>query len=126
MKMDEYAFGSALSRLAERAKDKHRPIIRAVQEIALSLPESEVFQVSEGHLAASYIHPMMSALFRSNNPETIPHVCNKLFDTGQITNGSRPDYISDIYNGGERQYTNLVGEIKTEGATKIGIMRDLY
>lgn len=51
--------------------------------------------------------------------------CNKLFDTGQITNGSRPDYI-DVYNGGERQYTNPVGEIKIEGATKIGIMRDLY
>ncbi|CEI91803.1 hypothetical protein RMCBS344292_06082 [Rhizopus microsporus] len=85
-----------------------------------------MFQVSEGHLAASYIHPMMSALFRSNNPETISNVCNKLFDMGQIANDSRPDYISDVYNGGERQYTNPVGEIKIEGATKIGIVRDLY
>lgn len=45
---------------------------------------------------------------------------------GQITNGSRPDYISDVYYEGERQYTNLVGEIKIEGTTKIGIVRDLY
>lgn len=52
--------------------------------------------------------------------------CNKLFDMGQITNGSRPDYISDVYYEGERQYTNLVGEIKIEGTTKIGIVRDLY
>ncbi|PHZ07221.1 uncharacterized protein RHIMIDRAFT_250019 [Rhizopus microsporus ATCC 52813] len=125
-KMDDYVFGSTLSRLAKNAKDKYRPIIRAVQEIALSLPESEIFPVSEGHLAASYVHPMMSSLFRSHSPETVPHVCDKLFDMGQITNGSRPDYISDVYYGGERQYTNVVGETKIEGATKIGIVRDLY
>lgn len=46
-------------------------------------------------------------------------------DMGQITNGSCPDYIPDVYYGSKRQYTKLVGEIKIE-ATKIGAVRGLY
>ncbi|ORE00779.1 hypothetical protein BCV72DRAFT_325130 [Rhizopus microsporus var. microsporus] len=68
----------------------------------------------------------MNNLFRSSKEEAIPHVSNKAFSMGCITNGSRPDYIVEVYDNETNRYTNIIGEIKTKETRQKGITVDLY
>lgn len=45
---------------------------------------------------------------------------------GCITNGSRPDYIVEVYGNENNRYTNVIGEIKIKETRKKGITVDLY
>ncbi|CEG79244.1 hypothetical protein RMATCC62417_13732 [Rhizopus microsporus] len=95
--------------------------------VCCSLPAAyvhSVFPVSEAQLIADYVHPFLQALFAESSPQTVPHVSDQLFGDN-ITNNTRPDYRLDAYDGPTIAYSNVVGKIKTAGASQNLIKKNL-
>ncbi|KAG0735862.1 hypothetical protein G6F57_010181 [Rhizopus arrhizus] len=102
--------------LARKANEYEKSAIEVIVSLTTSSTNNKLNRVSELHLSSSYIHTMISSIFRSSN--VIPH-CSNLFPHEQTETKSkeRSDYVCDKYKNHEYDYSTLYGEIKTNENT---------
>ncbi|KAG0757004.1 hypothetical protein G6F57_002552 [Rhizopus arrhizus] len=111
--------------LAEKSTGQERNVVLAVESLIPAMADVDLRTISENHLAASYIHPVMQSLFSIACNNKVSHCSNTLPEVDDTT-GKRPDYIVDVYERYQYAYSSCFGEIKIEKANETLKVLDFY
>ncbi|KAG1521016.1 hypothetical protein G6F46_004969 [Rhizopus delemar] len=111
--------------LAEKSTDPERNVVLAVESLIPAMIDVDLCTISENHLAASYVHPVMQSLFSTACNNKVSHCSNTLPEVDDAT-GKRPDYIVDVYERYQYAYSSCFGEIKIEKANDTLKVLDFY
>ncbi|GAA5817020.1 hypothetical protein MFLAVUS_010555 [Mucor flavus] len=118
---EELDFSINLLALCKTADQYEARAIKAIVYLFPELISVKNRTISEAHLSASFVHPVIRSLFSS--PNDISH-CSNLHQTDL----NRPDYKVDKYTHYQYSSTPVFGELKTSAYssnTKL-LITDLY
>lgn len=115
----------ALLNLADQQEeDPERNVVLAVESLLPAMKDVDLRQISEMHLSATYVHPLVQCLL-ANDAETVAHCSNTMMEKNS-ENDKRPDYIADIYHRYNFSHSSSFGEIKIDNAPDTRKVLDFY
>ncbi|KAI9473986.1 MAG: hypothetical protein EXX96DRAFT_621614 [Benjaminiella poitrasii] len=113
-----------LLKLARKVNKYEKSAIEVIANLIPSSTNNNLSRVSELYLSGSYIHNVISSIFRFSN--VVPHCSNILpYEKAETESKERPDYVCDKYVNHEYDYSTVYGEIKTKESTN-SLNQDLY
>ncbi|ORX47687.1 hypothetical protein DM01DRAFT_1396009 [Hesseltinella vesiculosa] len=110
--------------LASTAKGPQQNVIRAIESLIPTWKDVDLQSLSEGHLIASYVHPLIQSLLAVDSPSKISHCSNTQIATDDLD--QRPDYVVDVYQQYQFSHPSCFGEIKIKNTTDTLSQDDLY
>ncbi|CEI96186.1 hypothetical protein RMCBS344292_10352 [Rhizopus microsporus] len=115
----------ALLNLADQQEeDPERNVVLAVESLLPAMKDVDLRQISEMHLSATYVHPLVQCLL-ANDAETVAHCSNTMMEKNS-ENDKRPDYIADVYHRYNFSHSSSFGEIKVDNAPDTRKVLDFY
>lgn len=96
-------------------------MVEDANEIFLSLPipavkDLDIKQRQENYITASFIHPLIQALFSLEFSDRVAY-CSNTVETEIDGTNKRPDYVVDVYEHYEHAHTSCYGEVKNDTST---------
>lgn len=115
----------ALLELADQQEEgPERNVVLAVESLLPAMKDIDLRQISEMHLSATYVHPLVQCLL-ANDAETVAHCSNTMMEKNS-ENDKRPDYIADVYHRYNFSHSSSFGEIKIDNAPDTRKVLDFY